>query len=173
MEEQSEQETVRPEVDGVVSVANPATSGHMYAAPAHPGETSFADLERALAGLQSQTVSPEEVVRVMDSYFQRSVGLDNTVRSIFAHMTVAPANWYANNICDSTHSTVSERCGLLTHHSADRSPCGPVRFVQAPSHSLHAHNSSGGRQRAAGESGTHVYRGVLYGLLSMRDRGEM
>ena len=117
MEEKSEQETVRPEVDGVVSVANPA-----YAAPAHPGETSLADLERALAGLQSQTVSPEEVVRVMDSYFQRSVGLDNTVRSIFAHLTVAPANWYANNICDSSHSTVSERCDLLTHRSADVRP---------------------------------------------------
>eukprot|EP01043_Picozoa_sp_COSAG02_P051386 COSAG02_NODE_5402_length_4359_cov_2.035446_3_plen_202_part_00 len=177
MEEQSEHQTARPEVDGVVSVANPATLGYMDAAPAHPGETSLADLERALAGLQSQTVSPEEVVRVMDSYlgsnFQRSAGLDTTVRSIFAHLTVAPANWYANDICGRTDSTVSEHCCLLTHCSADRSPCGPVSFVQAPSHGLHAHNSSGGRQRAAGESCTHVYRRVLHGLLSMRDRGEM
>lgn len=53
---------------------------------------TLADLEEALAGLQAQTITPEEVVRVMDGLYQRQSNLTAVVRTIFSHLTIAPTN---------------------------------------------------------------------------------
>ena len=53
---------------------------------------TLADLEKALAGLQAQTTTPEEVVRVMDGLYQRQSNLTAVVRTIFSHLTIAPTN---------------------------------------------------------------------------------
>jgi hypothetical protein len=59
---------------------------------------TLADLETALEGLQAQTVTPAEVVRVMDGIYQRQWGLTATVRTIFSHLTIAPTNWHQGTV---------------------------------------------------------------------------
>eukprot|EP01051_Picozoa_sp_SAG22_P014420 SAG22_NODE_1748_length_3664_cov_10.806171_5_plen_294_part_00 len=90
-----------------------------FDATANPVATStsrptFADLERALDGLQAGKTSSDEVVRTMEGLFQGKVvgalqerlvaqpvpavssatSLDVSVRSVVAHLTKAPSNWH-------------------------------------------------------------------------------
>eukprot|EP01045_Picozoa_sp_COSAG04_P019285 COSAG04_NODE_1860_length_5374_cov_3.470142_4_plen_115_part_00 len=56
------------------------------------GMPTLADLETALEGLRAETVTPEEVVRVMDDLYQRRSTLTAVVRTVFSHLTIAPTN---------------------------------------------------------------------------------
>ena len=59
---------------------------------ADDGMPTLADLETALEGLRAETVTPEEVVRVMDDLYQRRSTLTAVVRTVFSHLTIAPTN---------------------------------------------------------------------------------